>query len=146
MLPRNRIFGFIILAMSIILYYLPSRLFPVCGFPLPPGAEVGLLAGHACSKTLRVTQGLAGLTFILGLAALLWTRPLIAWISSLAAAGLGILVILTPLAIAPVCKMPTMSCRLGTLPALVSFGILLSAVGGAGTLLLWKRHGRATGL
>jgi len=142
----SRSLGLGILALGIILYFTPTRLFPVCGFPLPPGTEVGLLAGHACSKTLRVTQGLAGLTFILGLAALLWTRPLIAWISSLAAAGLGILVILTPLAIAPVCKMPTMPCRLGTLPALVILGILLSAVGGAGTLLLWKRHGRATGL
>jgi hypothetical protein len=141
-----RSLGLFTLILGILLFLTPSHLFPICGFPLEPGAEVGLLTTMACYKTLRVAQALAGITMALGLTLLLWAQPRVGLFGSMAAAGLGILVILTPLAIAPVCKMPTMPCRLGTLPALVILGILLLAVGGAGTLLLWKRHESAAGL
>jgi len=140
-----RLVGAITLALGIILYLTPTRIFPVCGFPLEPGAEVGLLAAMACYKTLRVAQALAAVAVIVGLIPALWAKPRVGLFSSIATVGLGILVILTPLVIAPVCRFPNMSCRLGTRPALITLGLLLTAAGGIGTWLLRKAHAQSAG-
>lgn len=123
----------VILGLLVIL--IPLLIFPVCGFGRhapPPGQAIG---SHLCHGTLY-TEIVVGIFAVLsGLLMLIRPeRQVVAhastWVVILAVVGVSL-----PTALTGVCKMPTMPCRTGTVPALVIATGLMACAGILGLIL-----------
>ena len=116
----------------------PRQIFPVCGmgrYAPAPGSPGG---HHACQGTLQAETALGGMLMLIGLAPALWPRRKTGLAASLAAMVIAGLVIISPLHLTGLCRMSTMPCRAGTLPALVTLGIIIATTGVAGIFLARK--------
>ena len=127
--------GVLIIVWGLLLILVPWVIFPVCGvgrYAPPPGQPIGV---HACHGTLKAETALGILTIVLGVVPLLWFRRGVVILVSAAAVVDAVLVILFPTVITGICKVPTMACRMGTLPALVILGIILGLTGMSGLVI-----------
>jgi hypothetical protein len=127
---RARVIGSVLAALGIILMVTPRYIFPVCGY-----GEPGL---HACHGTLKAETVLAAITIVIGLLPVLWPLRRTALAASVSALVIAALVVLFPVAITGMCKMPTMACLMGTLPALVTVGVIIALTGGAGIAVVFS--------
>jgi len=121
--------------LGIIVILIPWVLFPVCG--IEKGAFlVGNLPGyHGCHGTLKAVTALGGVAVLAGIVPLLLPRRQAVFASSVVSLLIAALVILFPSVITGICSMPTMPCRLGTLPALVTAGIIMGIAGITGIFI-----------
>jgi hypothetical protein len=126
---RARVFGGVLAALGIILILTPRYLFPVCG--------IGEPGFHACHGTLKAETVLGAVTIVIGMLPVLWPLRKTTLAASVSAIVLAALVVLFPAAITGMCKMPTMACRMGTLPALVTLGVIIALTGAAGIAIVF---------
>lgn len=129
---KARVLGAVIVILGILLVLTPMYIFPVCGvgrYAPPPGEPIG---HHACHGTLKAVTVLGSVAVLAGLMPLLWPGRKTALTASAAALVIAALAVLFPTVITGLCKMPTMACRLGTLPALITIAVLTALTGAAG--------------
>lgn len=128
--------AFIVLGLFLIL--VPWVIFPVCGVGRYAPAD-GTIAGvHACHGTLKAETVLGAVAIVAGLVPLFWPGRRVLLFSSIAVLFVAVFAVLFPAVITGVCKVPTMPCRLGTLPALVITGVLTGMAGLAGIIMSRK--------
>jgi hypothetical protein len=122
--------------LGLLLILVPLLIFPVCS---PSSAFSGSSAAgivHPCHNTLYAESLMGIFTIITGFVA--FFRPDRQMISnvSLWILVLAIIVVVLPLGVTGVCTMPNMSCRNGTVPGLVTVGVLMVFSGLWGMLLV----------
>jgi len=130
----RRAVGIVILALGLLLALIPWYIFPVCGQGRFAPLSGKKLMAHPCAGTARVETALAAAVALAGIAATARPRRRTTLAASIIAVGLAVPVALAP-AVAGICKMATMPCRIGTVPALGFVAVLLLAAGIAGMLL-----------
>ncbi len=139
--PRStkwRILGAVTVVLGVLMVAVPWVVFPVCGvgrYAPPAGQPVG---HHGCHGTLDAETIIGIIIAVIGLVMAIRPRQRIVFVSSISVCILAILAVLFPIAITGVCKMSTMPCRLGTVPALVTASLLMGATALAGLLLSRK--------
>jgi hypothetical protein len=135
-----RAFGVAVTVLGLLVLAVPSIIFPVCGVgryaPLP-GESIG---HHGCHATLYAEIVIGLVVASSGLVAAIRPSGRKLTVLSIAVLVLAALVAAFPTLITGVCKVPTMPCRLGTVPALVITAVLVGATAAAG--LLASRRGR----
>jgi len=122
---KPRAIGIVIMILGALLILTPWYIFPVCGvgrYAPPAGALIGY---HGCHATLRAETLLGAVTIILGVLPLLWPQRKALMAATWASVGVAVLAVLFPTVITGLCKVATMPCRLGTLPALETVATLL---------------------
>jgi hypothetical protein len=133
---KGYVWALVVIVLGVIVTLIPWYLFPVCGV----GPANGTLAGlHECHGTLEAATVMGVLTMCAGLLSLLVKQYWAGLVSSVATTAIGVLLILFPTSITGVCRIPTMPCVLGTKPALIIAGIVLTLTGGIGCRLLMKK-------
>ena len=139
-MKKAQIWAVAVIMLGIIVILIPWYLFPVCGVGryAPPAGMLPHM--HGCDGTLRAATILGVLTMFAGLLSLLFKQYLAGFISAVATAVIGVLLILFPVFITGVCRMPTMPCVYGTKPALITAGIVLTLAGCIGGLLMKKKQ------
>ena len=123
---KARVLGVVLAVLGTLLILTPRYIFPVCGY-----GEPGF---HACHGTLKAETVIGAITILAAAIVILWPLKKTLLASSAASLVIAALVILFPTVITGMCKMPTMACRMGTLPALVTLGVVIALVGLAGIL------------
>lgn len=124
---RLHVPGVLLLLFGASLYVMPRYIFPVCGFA--PGAES--LVAMRCAKTAGMAAGVAVFATLVALVLLVARHRLLRRLLWGLAGLSGVVTILVPTVLAPVCGRDTMPCVSGTRPALIVAGavcILLTAV------------------
>ncbi|HUT52522.1 MAG TPA: DUF4418 family protein [bacterium] len=122
---KARAVGIAVVALGVLLVLTPWVIFPVCGvgrFAPGPGIAPGM---HPCHGTLQAETVLGAAAIVIGFIPVLWPRKKAVLGASLGAAAVAVLAVLFPLAITGLCKVVTMPCRLGTLPALETVATLM---------------------
>ncbi|MCP4675108.1 MAG: DUF4418 family protein [Deltaproteobacteria bacterium] len=133
-----RVLGTAIGCLGVLIIVVPWIIFPVCGvgrYAPPPGQSIG---HHGCHGTLDAETVIGVITIIAGLVAIILPRKRVVFAVSISVMLMAVLVVLFPAAITGVCKMSTMPCRLGTVPALYSVAILMGVTGSLGLWLSRK--------
>ncbi len=130
----KRVMGIIMMLLGLALILTPWYLFPVCGRGRYAPKDPGIYPRHKCANTLKAETVLGLLTISVGAISLVRPRRKILIGSSAALLILSGLVALFPLQITGLCKMATMPCRMGTLPALITLSILMAIIGVAGII------------
>jgi hypothetical protein len=134
---RARAMGAVLVILGLLIIATPRAIFPVCG--MGPGASAESRAGvHACHKTMKAETVLGAAAILAGFIPILWPGGKQILAASVAALVIAVLAALFPLYITGMCRMATMPCRMGTLPALVTLAILTGATGAAGFFLSRK--------
>ncbi len=135
---QGKAFGAVIVVLGLLIILTPWYIFPVCGkgrHAPPPGTPIGV---HGCHKTLKAETVLGLVTIGVGFVPIVWPRKKAALGAAAATMVLAVLVILFPTAITGMCKVKTMPCLTGTLPALWILTFIM-AVAGAGGLLVARK-------
>ena len=120
--------------LGILLILTPWYIFPVCGVGRNAPAPGEPIGHHTCFRTLKAETVLGAITILISIMPVLWPLRKIVLGASLGSLVIAVLVILFPTAITGLCKMPTMACRVGTLPALVTVGILIGIAAAIGLI------------
>ncbi len=134
---KARIMGAVFIVLGSFVVFVPRIIFPVCGLETNPFL-LKLPGHHGCHPTLTAESILGLIAIITGMAPLFLPTKKALFFSSIITIVLAVLVMLFPSAITGLCKMPTMPCRLGTLPGLVTTGIVMCCAGGTGILMVRK--------
>lgn len=117
---KNRLFSGLLCGVAgLLLIAVPVYILPVCKAVTPPYMK--------CFWTMRVEIGLGCALLFLGLMLAMSRNPAVRVGLSLGGLCLAALAVATPTVMVGVCGMDTMSCRMGTLPALVLTGSVLLA-------------------
>jgi hypothetical protein len=122
---KARMVGIALMVLGLLLVLTPWVIFPVCGvgrYAPPPGVVTGT---HPCHGTLQAETVLGAAAMVIGLIPLLWPQKSSVLWASIAAAALAVLAVLFPLEITGLCRVVTMPCRLGTLPAVETVATLM---------------------
>ena len=127
--------GILYVAIGVIALLIPRIIFPVCGLDNNPFFWSDTSQFHGCQGTLKVVTILGLLVIAFGGFLISRPQPINLLISAAAVSIIGILTILFPFAITGMCKVATMPCRLGTLPALIAIGVLMDLAGTAGIFI-----------
>ncbi len=134
---RARAMGVVFMIFGGVVILVPRIVFPVCGLDGSPFL-LKLPGHHGCHPTLTAETILGVIAIITGMIPLILPQKKTLFFSSIMIIALAALVILFPSAITGLCKMPTMPCRLGTLPGIVTTGIIMCCAGGAGIFISRK--------
>lgn len=122
--------------LGLLLILVPLTIFPICSpsTVFSGGSTSGVV--HRCHNTFYAESLMGVFTIITGFVA--FFRPDRQMISnvSLWLFILAIIVVVLPLGVTGVCTMPNMSCRNGTVPGLVTVGVLMIFAGLWGMLLV----------
>ena len=118
---------------GLLIAIVPQFILPVCSASLE--TKAGTLVPMKCFWTARAELAVGALIVLTGLLLFVsrdWTttRSLHILLS-----GLGIVALLIPTVLIGVCANPTMACHIGTLPALIVEGSLVTVIGLAGIAL-----------
>ncbi len=134
-MKKERVFGSATVTLGILLILTPLMVFPVCGMGrhVPPSGE--RIGHHGCHDTLGAEIALGAALIITGLAPIIWPRRKALRFSSIAMMVIATLVVVFPIKMFEICKMPTMPCRVETLPALCVIAILMGVLSGVGLFL-----------
>ena len=135
---KARSIGIALAALGVLLVLTPWVLFPVCGvgrYAPGPGIASG---AHPCHGTLLAETALGAAALVLGLFPVLWPGKNAVLGASIGAAVVAALVVLFPVAITGMCKVVTMPCRLGTLPALETAATLMMLTAALGLAVYRK--------
>ncbi len=135
---RGRALGITIIVLGVLLILTPWYIFPVCKvgrYAPPEGVQLG---GHGCHDTLKAETALGGLAVIIGFLPVIWPRKKALLAASTAIVLIALLVALFPTVITGMCKVPTMPCNTGTLPALIILSILFGITGVSGIIVFRK--------
>lgn len=136
---KGRIIGIMVIGLGLLLILVPWSIFPVCGMGRYSSVADQVIGLHGCHATFRAEIVLGIIAIITGMVPVLWPVGKSLLGASIMSLVISILVILFPSSITGVCTVPTMACRLGTFPALVTLGILMAITSGAGILLSRKQ-------
>jgi len=127
--------GAVIIIAGLMLLATPRYIFPVCGMGKKPPEKTTEEIKHKCHGTLHAETAIGGVSIFLGLGFIfapgIRSRKTLSLVIIAAAA----LAIIFPTAITGVCGIPSMSCRHGTVPFLVTVGIIMGAAGVAGLFI-----------
>ncbi len=135
---KARTISIIFIVLGVLIILTPRAFFPVCGFG-EKMFQIGRLPGHhGCHNTLTAVSILGVIAIFTGAFPLFQAKRKAVLFASIIFIVLAAFVILFPTTITGICKMPTMACRLGTLPALVTGGIIMGIAGIAGILISRK--------
>jgi len=129
---KQRVFGLVFALLGLLLILTPRLIFPVCGvgrYAPPEGQAAGY---HACHGTLKAETVLGAAAILVGSVAFLWPKRRVLAATSVLGLVTAVLAACFPLFITGMCKMPTMACRLGTQPALVTIAVLMAIAAAAG--------------
>ncbi len=134
---RTRAMGAVFMIFGGVVILVPRIMFPVCGLD---GSQflLKLPGHHGCHPTLMAETILGVIAIITGMIPLFLPKKKVLFFSSIILIAIAALVMLFPSAITGLCKMPTMSCRLGTLPGLITTGIIMCCAGCAGIFMARK--------
>ncbi len=132
---KGRIFGTILMILGILVFLTPRLFFPVCGLEDNAFKIGGFWGHHGCHGTLRAVTVLSVILFFSGIMTMMRPHKRMILIASVSSIFVAIFLILFPTAITGICIMPTMPCRLGTLPALVFAAIVTSVAGMVGIII-----------
>jgi vacuolar-type H+-ATPase subunit I/STV1 len=137
-MKKSQVWALVLVLLGVIVVLIPWHLFPVCGVGryAPPAGMLSRM--HGCDNTLKAATVLGVLAMCTGILPLLVKQRWAILIAAALAAIFGVLLILFPIAITGVCRIPTMPCVFGTKPALIIAGIVLFLAGGVGGLLIKK--------
>ncbi|MCR5607577.1 MAG: DUF4418 family protein [Lachnospiraceae bacterium] len=119
------------LLLGVLVYLIPTSLFAVCK------GEMKM----ACYYTKQAEIGLAIIVILLSIASLIFADKKIRAGISISLSSVAIIILLYPLKLIGLCKMDTMPCRIGTLPARIVVSFLLFAVSAANAVYLLKKKG-----
>ena len=135
---KARVVAIMIMIWGALLILIPWTIFPVCGIGPNAAGTMASIGYHGCQGTLRAETALGLIALGLAAVPLLWPqrRPLL--IASLGGLLIALLAILFPTVITGMCRVPTMPCRMGTLPALIIVSVLLGLCSAAGLALSRK--------
>ncbi len=117
--------------LGILVYLIPTSLFAVCKSDMK----------MACYYTKQAEIGLGIIVILLSIASLIFADKNIRAGISISLSSVAILILLYPLKLIGLCKMDTMPCRVGTLPALIVVSFLLFVVSAANAVYLLKGKG-----
>ena len=122
----KRLIGTVIIILGLLIVLTPWYIFPICGRGrYAPGP--GLIdKPHRCTNTLYAESALGILTIAVGGIALRSASKKNMIVVSASLMVLAIMVCLFPLRLTGLCKMATMPCRMGTLPALITISIMMA--------------------
>lgn len=122
--------------LGLLLILVPLIIFPVCSLSSATSGTSAAGIVHPCHNTFYAESLMGIFTIITGVVA--FFRPDRQMISniSLWIFVLAIIVVALPLGVTGVCTMPYMSCRNGTVPGLVTVGVLMVFAGLWGMLLV----------
>ncbi|MCP4600415.1 MAG: DUF4418 family protein [Proteobacteria bacterium] len=135
-----QILGAVTIVLGVLIVAVPWAVFPVCGVGRYAPLDGQLVGHHGCHSTLYAETIIGIIISAIGLVMVIWPRQRTVFVSSISVFILAILAVLFPVAITGVCKMSTMPCRLGTVPALVTGAVLIGAIALVG--LAQSRKGR----
>jgi hypothetical protein len=135
---KNRILvGALIMAAGLLIILTPVFIFPTCSVTIRTEAGGGV--PMKCFWTGRAETG-AGLLVFAGGLLLLLCAPVSARIGiSLMLALTGIFSIAIPTVLIGGCEMPTMPCRIATIPALILLGACVCGISLGNAFYLWKK-------
>lgn len=123
-------FGWVTVALGLVLILGPHNLFHVCG---DLGHMVKLANGNEmhmrCWYTASTAQGVGGVVTFIGLMSLLNRWRLSNRVLGPAISALGAFVALMPNYFTPTCMNPKMVCNLETKPALIATGLVMVVTG-----------------
>ncbi len=137
-MTKARTIGIIFIILGVLVILTPRVFFPVCGLDKKAFQMSSIPGHHGCHDTLHAVTILGVIAILTGIFPLVQAKRETVLFASILFIVLAALIILFPTTITGICKMPTMVCRLGTLPALVTGGIIMGIAGIAGILISRK--------
>ena len=129
---QNRLIGTVVIILGLLLILTPWWIFPVCGKGRYAPKIGTIKTPHKCTNTLYAESALGIITLALGVAALARPSRKSVFTVSCLLMAVAILVSLFPLWLTGVCKMSTMPCRTGALPALVTISVMMAVTAVSG--------------
>lgn len=119
----------VVALLGVLLINVPILIFPVCEVGQSPLLGGPIDSRHGCHGTLHAEVVLGAITVATGFLLLISSTFRLRLAAYVVVLTVAVLAVLFPVTITGVCKMPTMPCRLGTVPALVTVGVFLGIVG-----------------
>jgi len=131
---QSRILAGILILLGILVVLTPWYIFPVC--EIKGVSDTGMADMHTnpgthmkCWYTAEAETGVGVLIILTGLALLALPGRVSRKASGIAGGILGVIVILVPTVLTGVCNTPDAPCRIGTLPALILLGAVTVITG-----------------
>ncbi len=126
------------MAFGTLIILTPRFFFPVCGLENNPFFFGDFATTHGCHATLNAVSILGLISILTGLIPVIRPNKITLLIAVITSFVVSILTILFPLKITGICMMATMPCRFGTLPGLVTAGLLMLFLGVVGLIVYRK--------